>query len=122
QEEAVIMAIRFAGLENKLDMNQLVIFQENFQVKEGYKPYIELAFEEGLLDRVEEYANAEADPDTNWGSKPATREWVTKLIINAIGAQKKAQELANSSSEFQAKSEIDQKYIGYVNAAVELGL
>lgn len=122
QEEAVIMALRFAGLESKVDSGQLVFFQEDFYVKEDYKPYIELAFEEGLLNREQEYAIAAADPETKWGSKSATREWVTKLVINAIGAQQKAQELGSVQSAFEDKAEIDNKYLGYVNAAVELGL
>lgn len=122
QEEAVIMALRFAGLESKVNSGQMVFFQEDFYVKEDYKPYIELAFEEGLLNREEEYAIAAADPETKWGSKSATREWVTKLIINAIGAQQKALELASKASSFEDKAEIDNKYLGYVNAAVELGL
>ncbi|MFC6332218.1 S-layer homology domain-containing protein [Paenibacillus septentrionalis] len=122
QEEAVIMAIRFAGLESKLDTTGLYIFQEGFVVKEDYKPYIALAFEEGLLDREEEYANAAAEPEVEWGSKPAAREWVTKLVIRAIGEQEKADELASVSSSFADKDQIDSKYTGYVNAAVELGL
>jgi len=122
QEEAIIMALRFAGLERLVDKNQFVVFQDNFYVKEDYKPYIELAFNVGILDRNEEYSIAAADPDTKWGSKAATREWVTKLIINALGASEKAIESANKSTSFTDNNEIDSKYIGYVNAAVELGL
>jgi len=122
QEEAIIMALRFAGLERLVDKDQFVVFQDNFYVKEDYKPYIELAFNVGILDRNEEYSIAAADPDTKWGSKAATREWVTKLIINALGASEKAIESANKSTSFTDNNEIDSKYIGYVNAAVELGL
>lgn len=122
QEEAVIMAIRFAGLESEVNKNQLIVFQDGFYVKEDYKPYIELAFEKGLLNREEEYAAAAAKPEEKWGAKPASREWVTKLIINTIGEEDKAQQLATAQSAFEDKAEIDSSYLGYVNAAVELGL
>lgn len=122
QQEAVIMAIRFAGLESKLNTTDVIVFDENFVVKSDYKPYIELAFEEGLLDRELEYQLAAADTTTEWGTKAASREWVTKLVIKALGAESKANELASVASSFADNSNIDSKYIGYVNAAVDLGL
>jgi len=122
QQEAVIMAIRFAGLENEVDKNGVFIFPNGFDVKEDYKSYISLAFDKGLLDREQEFAIAAAEPDVEWGNKAASREWVTKLIIKTIGAQKKADELKNTPSSFTDKDQIDSKYTGYVNAAVELGL
>jgi len=122
QEEAVIMAIRFAGLTNELNTTDMIIFNEGFVVKDDYKPYIELAFEKGLLDRDLEYKLAAEDTVNKWGSKAASREWVTKLIIKALGAEKKANELANTATTFTDNSNIDSKYLGYVNAAVELGL
>ncbi|HIW33408.1 MAG TPA: S-layer homology domain-containing protein [Candidatus Paenibacillus intestinavium] len=122
QEEAVIMAIRFAGLVNELNTTDMIIFDEKFVVKEDYKPYIALAFEKGLLDRELEYELAAADTVNKWGSKAASREWVTKLVIKALGSQQKADELANRATAFTDNNKIDSKYIGYVNAAVELGL
>lgn len=122
QQEAVIMAIRFAGLESKLNTTDVIVFDENFDVKSDYKPYVELAFEEGLLDRELEYQLAAADTTTEWGTKAASREWVTKLVIKALGAESKAQEMASIATSFADNSNIDSKYLGYVNAAVDLGL
>ncbi|MCR8660629.1 S-layer homology domain-containing protein [Paenibacillus endoradicis] len=122
QEEAVIMAIRFAGLTNELNTTDMIIFDERFVVKDDYKPYIALAFEKGILDRDLEYELAGADTTNKWGSKAASREWVTKLIIKALGAEEKASQLANSATTFTDNNKIDKKYLGYVNAAVELGL
>lgn len=122
QAEAVIMAIRFAGLEKELNTTDMIIFDEKFIVKDDYKSYIALAFEKGLLDRKLEYELAAADKSNQWGSKAASREWVTKLIIKALGAEKKANELANTATAFTDNSKIDSKYLGYVNAAVDLGL
>lgn len=122
REEAVIMAIRFAGLKDKLDTNEIVQFPATFTVKNDYKAYVALAFKEGLLDETEEYKIAEENPKQAWGSAPATREWVTKLIVRAIGQQALATSLENIVPDFYDNSIIDKKYVSYVNAAVKLGL
>lgn len=122
REEAVIMAIRFAGLTGELNTNEIVQFPATFTVKNDYKAYIALAFKKGLLDEAEEYKIAEANPKVAWGSTPASREWVTKLIVRTIGQQQLANSLANVEPNFYDKSIIDKKYVSYVNAAVQLGL
>lgn len=122
QQEAVLLALRFAGLVDKADTESLIVFGEHFYVGEFYKSYIELAFSEGLLDREEEYQLAAADPDNEWGSKPASREWVTKLIVKAIGQEAAADQLQNEPSHFSDADSIQSRYKGYVNAAYQLGL
>ncbi|RJE90103.1 S-layer homology domain-containing protein [Paenibacillus sp. 1011MAR3C5] len=122
QQEAVLMALRFAGLIDKAPTNSMIIFDQSFEVSEFFKSYIELAFTEGLLDREEEYALAKADTENAWGSKPASREWVTKLIVKAIGQQAVANQLQNAGSHFQDASSISTRYKGFVNAAFQLGL
>ncbi|REK77195.1 S-layer homology domain-containing protein [Paenibacillus paeoniae] len=122
QQEAVLMALRFAGLIDKAPTNSLIIFDQSFVVSEFFKSYIELAFTEGLLDREEEYGLAKADTEIAWGSKPASREWVTKLIVKAIKQQAVASQLQNAGSPFQDASSINNRYKGYVNAAFQLGL
>lgn len=122
QQEAVLMALRFAGLVDKAPTNSMIIFDQSFVVSEFFKSYIELAFSEGLLDREEEYSLAKADTENAWGSKPASREWVTKLIVKAIGQQAVANQLQNAGSHFQDASSISTRYKGFVNAAFQLGL
>lgn len=122
REEAVIMAIRFAGLTDQLDTQSIITFGEGFEVKSDYKPYIDLAFKKGLLDEEEEYENAKANPKQAWGSTSASREWVTKLIVRTIGQENLATSLANVEPSFYDKAIIDKKYLAYVNAAVQLGL
>src|SRR5690606_32555738 len=51
QQEAVLMALRFAGLVDQADIQAMNAFPDSFTVGQFYKPYIELAFKEGLLDR-----------------------------------------------------------------------
>lgn len=122
QEEAVLMALRFAGLEKKADLNAIIGFPESFVVSNFFKPYVKLAFSEGLLDQTEEYALAAKDPSKAWGKRPASREWVTKLMILAIGKEADADRLQDSISTFDDANEIDPLYNGYVNAASELEL
>ena len=122
REEAVIMAIRFAGLTGELDTNAIIEFPAGFTVKSDYKAYIDLAFKKGLLDEKEEYAVAAEKPEQAWGSAPASREWVTKLIVRTIGQQQLADTLANVEPNFYDKAIIDKRYLAYVNAAVQLGL
>lgn len=122
QEEAVLMALRFAGLEKNADLNAIIGFPESFDVSNFFKPYVKLAFTEGLLDQTEEYALAAKDPSKAWGKRPASREWVTKLMILAIGKEADADRLQDSISTFDDANEIDPKYNGYINAASELDL
>ncbi|MDQ0058125.1 S-layer homology domain-containing protein [Paenibacillus harenae] len=123
QEEAVLMALRFAGLMDKVDNdpNAEIEFQESFEVSKNFKKYVLAAFNEGLLD-TSEMAQASDNPGTDWGTKAASREWVTKLIIKAIGKTELAASLQNTQSAFADGNQIDSKYLGYVNASVELGL
>lgn len=122
QQEAVLLALRFAGLLDKVDNTSLIVFGEDFTVSEFYKSYIELAFSEGLLDRDEEYQLAAADPESEWGTKPASREWVTKLIVKAIGQDAAAGQLEDAPSHFEDAADIQSRYKGYVNAAYQLEL
>ncbi|MHA7963444.1 S-layer homology domain-containing protein [Paenibacillus sp. CAU 1782] len=125
QQEAVLMALKFSGLKDEAEArfsSSMVFFQDGFEVSSFFMPYIEYAFTEGLLDRTEEYNLASADKEQTWGSKPASREWVTKLIVKAIGQNAIAQQLQTVPSHFADGSSISQRYLGYVNAAFQLKL
>jgi hypothetical protein len=122
QQDAVLMALRFTGAADKVDPGTQVLFPDSFIVAPYAKPYVMQAIYEGLLEEQEEFRLAESDPDTAWGSKPATREWVTKLIVRAIGETDKAEARAHDLPAFADASLIADNYVGYVNAAVELGI
>lgn len=123
QQEAVLMALRFAGLMDKVDNDPSAVieFNDSFVVSNSFKKYVLVAFNEGLLD-TSEMSQAANVPGTPWGTKPASREWVTKLIIKAIGKTGLADGLKNTPSSFTDGGQIDSRYLGYVNAAVELEL
>ncbi len=122
QQEAIVMAVRFAGLQDKLSYYTGTEFPEDFDVNTYAKAYVELAFEEGLLDREQEYENNKVESDKGWGYRQATREWVTKLIVKAVDQEAVAKQLANTPSNFDDANLMDDKYLGYINAATQLGL
>ncbi|QYR23727.1 S-layer homology domain-containing protein [Paenibacillus sp. sptzw28] len=122
QQEAVTMAVRFIGKENEIKQDPAVVFPPTFKMNEYFKPYIVLAFEQGLLDRTDEFKQAEASPADAWGSRIATREWITKLIIKSIGQQSIADNLASSPVSFSDGKSVSAGFAGYVNAAVSLKL
>ena len=121
QQEAVTLAIRFIGKENEVNSTEAV-FPASFKVGNYFKPYIVLAFKEGLLDLNTEFELAETNTATTWGEQKASREWITKLIIKAIGQQKLSDELASSTIAFKDGANVGTGYMGYVNAAVQLQL
>ena len=122
QQDAVLMALRFTGAADKVDPNTQVLFPDTFIVSDYAKPYVMQALYEGLIEENVEFRLAEAEPDQAWGRKPATREWVTKLIIRTIGETARAEAKARELPAFADASLISDLYVGYVNAAVELGI
>ncbi|QAY66106.1 S-layer homology domain-containing protein [Paenibacillus protaetiae] len=122
RQEAVLMALRFAGLDDEVETNSVVVFPSSFEVSNFYKSYVALAFDKNLLDRNDEYALASSQTATAWGTAPASREWVTKLLVRTIGEKTKADMLQSTPSSFGDAGNIGKDYLGYVNAAVSLQL
>lgn len=118
QEDVVVLAIRLMGKTGLVKNDEEVVFPEGFKVSDYAKGYIVLAFQEGLLDRNEELGNSTEE----WGKLPASREWVTKLLIRAIGKTELAESLVNVTLSFDDTAQISEGYTGYVNAAVSLKL
>ncbi|WP_233696454.1 S-layer homology domain-containing protein [Paenibacillus profundus] len=117
QQEAITMAIRFMGLEGDLNTTETVALPEDFKVGNYFKPYVVLAFQKGLLDKKEEMTNP--DPKKPWGDEKVTREWITKILVRAVGkeAEAKAQ---NKPTSFADNNKISSSALGYVNTAVDL--
>ncbi|RXZ80199.1 S-layer homology domain-containing protein [Paenibacillaceae bacterium] len=122
RQDAVIMAIRFLGKKEEVANAATVTFPDTFKVKDYAKPYVVFAFQEGLLINAEEFELAEQTPDVEWGAGEASREWVAKLMIRALGETVRAEQSASSSSTFTDDNKISSKYRGFVNAAVSLDL
>ncbi|GMK42828.1 hypothetical protein PCCS19_58880 [Paenibacillus sp. CCS19] len=121
RQEAIVMAIRFAGLEGQLDRDEAVVFPSSFHVDNYFVPYVVLAIEKGLIDRNEQFFLADKE-GKDWGSAKASREWVTKLIVKAIGKNAEALALGKQSIPFADASAVGEGYAGYINEAVSLKL
>ena len=122
QQEAVVMALRFMGLADGINTDDPVILPSAFTVNKSYKAYVAVALQHNLLDQDEEYVTDASGSEDAWGKKPATREWITKLAVRAIGQQKLALEMDGSTAAFSDANQIGAGFAGYVNAATTLEL
>ncbi|MCG7406680.1 S-layer homology domain-containing protein [Paenibacillus sp. ACRRX] len=120
QQEAIALAIRFMNLEGQLSNDESVALPADFKVGNYFKPYIVLAFQKGLLDKNEELKNP--DPKKPWGDQKASREWITKILVRAVGKQSAALEVKNKPTSFADNSKISASALGYVNVALDLQL
>ncbi|MEF3301724.1 S-layer homology domain-containing protein [Paenibacillus sp. GYB003] len=119
QQDVIIMAIRMMGLENaalQSKTNVALPFGED-DVRKDARPYVAYAIDQGLIDLQEEYTAGK-----KWGTKEAPREWVAKVVVRAIGKKQEAQNRAGTPSSFADNGKITPSAVGYVNAAVALGL
>ncbi|WP_334071503.1 MULTISPECIES: S-layer homology domain-containing protein [Paenibacillus] len=118
QQEAITMAIRFMNLESKLGAGSGA--PAELKVSGYFKPYLELAVEKKLIDKAEEVKATGAKE--SWGEKKASREWIAKLIVRALGRDAEAKAAAGASTGFTDQSSISAEARGYVNVAVQLDL
>ncbi|WP_162848564.1 S-layer homology domain-containing protein [Paenibacillus nanensis] len=117
--EAVVAAVRLMGLEDeakaksgdiKLAFTDAAAIDKKFKWAKGY---IATALEHGLFDT----SDTKLDPQ-----KPASRVWVSALLVKALGLEEEALALMTSVPEFKDVSAIPAGSIGYVNVAVEEGI
>lgn len=120
QQEAITMAIRFMNMESQLNTSTAAALPTNMQVGNYFKPYVALALQLGLVDKTEE-ASSDVSK-TTWGQKPATREWITKLLIRSLNKDAEAKAQNNQSTGFADNANISDSAKGYVNLAVSLDL
>jgi trimeric autotransporter adhesin len=120
QEQVITMAVRMMGLEREA-LNYQGSFVVSFAVQDYARPYLRMAIEKGLIDINEEAAAAAAN-STAWGSREATREWVAKIVIRAIGKRTDALNRAGTPTAFADNNTISPAIIGYINEAVSLGI
>ncbi|KEQ26043.1 S-layer homology domain-containing protein [Paenibacillus tyrfis] len=118
QQEVIVMALRFMGLESEVTKSKAGTALP-FTVDNFFKPYVAYAIDHGLINIQEETADG-TNAKTAWGAKEASREWVAKLVIRAIGKQELANQQAQSSSSFTDSKNFSSWAAGYINAAVSL--
>ncbi|MBP1994798.1 S-layer homology domain-containing protein [Paenibacillus eucommiae] len=120
QQEAIVMAIRMMDLEGEVKaLKETTVFPEFLGVDDFFRNYVAVALNKGLITLPEEKLNTDGSK-TKWGARKATREWVAKIAIRAIGQQSIAESLASTPTSFTDNSKIDYSELGYINAAVSL--
>ncbi|WP_284640143.1 S-layer homology domain-containing protein [Paenibacillus silviterrae] len=117
QQEVIVMALRMMGLENEVKRSRTETVLP-FAVDDFFKPYVAYAFDKGLITVQEETQGTTTK--TAWGSREATREWVAKLVIRAIGKQALANQLSSAQTSFSDGQEFSSWGGGYINAAASL--
>lgn len=118
QEQAIIMLIRMMGKEDEIRTGVDIT---GLEVSKNAKGHVVLAIDLGLLNYAEEI-RTDGSAVLSWGATPASRQWLTKVIIRAIGQQDKANALAEVTPDFIDANRISNGYAGYINAAHELGI
>ncbi len=122
RQEAVIIALRFMGVDNEVKIGEPLVFPSDLVIKDDYKPYIKLAVQKNILLLDEEIALVKKDGGKEWGSSPATREWMAKLLVRAIGKDQSAKDAGGQATAFSDDAQIDAGLKGYVSVAAALGL
>lgn len=117
--EAIVTAVRLMGLEGEAKSKSLdtqLHFKDAEQLDKRFpwaKGYVIVALERGLFDATEE----KIIPD-----KPASRVWVSSLLVKALGLQDEALRQMTKIPDFQDAKAIPAGAVGYVNVAVAQGI
>ncbi|UFJ41152.1 S-layer homology domain-containing protein [Brevibacillus humidisoli] len=117
--EAVVTAVRLMGLEEEAQSVSSATplhFKDAEQIANKYPwatGYVVIALENGLFD----FSEDKIQPD-----KPASRVWVSVLLVRALGLQDDALGEMTTVPAFKDAKEIPAGAVGYVNVAVEKGL
>lgn len=117
RQEAIIIALRFMGIESEANASAAAVIPAALNVKTDYTKYINLALQKKLILIGEETALAKAEPGKSWGSSPATREWMARLLVRAIGKDADAVAAAEQTTDFEDDATIDAKLKAYVKVA-----
>ncbi|HEX7057085.1 MAG TPA: S-layer homology domain-containing protein, partial [Bacilli bacterium] len=118
KEEVAIMAVRLLGLQDEIDTAG--DYALKLIISPWAKPYVVKAIDEHWIDLQEEMDGY--DPLTSWGKSKASREWVAKLVVRALGKEADARALGLMTTSFTDDSDISANARGYINEAVNLGI
>jgi hypothetical protein len=122
REDAVIIAINFMGLADQIDRSAPVTLPSTLKVDDYAVHYVNEAIKRNLLYIEEEVALVNAEKLEHWGKSNASREWVTRLLVRAIGKEAEAVENGGQITSFADDGSIGPEYKAYVVTAVENGL
>lgn len=110
--EAVVMTMNKVNKDNLMTVNDKVYFKDDLAIPGWAKDQVHLAVYNGFID-VPANGNFEAN-------KPATREWVAKLIVSAYKLSVTNEE--QNVKSFSDAAKIAPEYVEYVEAALDNGV
>ncbi|WP_036604516.1 S-layer homology domain-containing protein [Paenibacillus assamensis] len=122
QQEAITIALQYMNVKSELPNADEVVLPEGIKVGNHFKPYAALAIQKGLINKTEEVAALDPKAKGTWGEQKATREWVTKILVRAMGKDADAQEAMKQETTFADNGDISANALGYVNVATHLKL
>lgn len=116
--EAIVTAVRLMGLEDEakeVSQDTRLYFRDAKQFESGQpyhwaKGYVVVALQNGLFDTSEDMIQPR---------KPATRVWVSSLLVRALGLQSEALNDMTATLDFKDAKSIPAGAWGYVKAAVD---
>lgn len=113
--EAVVLAMKAAGygddIKETVEQSVYLPYNDAKSIPAWAKPAITLAESKGFIP---------SETSVNFQpNKPASREWVTELIVNAYGYKDKAKEKTDVELPFTDVSAIAPDAIGYIAIALE---
>lgn len=116
--EAIVVITRFMGLEEeaKTYKDKKVFFKDANLIEKQYpwaKGYIMAAIHHGLFEPSE---------DIFQPNQPASRVWVTNLLVKSLGLQSEALSQMATPPNFKDLNQIPAGSIGYINLAVKKGM
>lgn len=124
QQEVLIMAVKMMGVkEEEIERAQADVLPEELETAEWAEGYVSTAIRKGLIqvpEELEAVKQHEGETDAAWGTWPASREWVAKMTIRAIGKDEQANLLADQDVQFKDAGDVTDGFAGYINAAVQL--
>lgn len=121
QQEAIVMAIRMIGLEDEVKAINHDFVLGGIEVDALFRPYVYVALKERILNLAEEtQAGDSGNNGLSWGKRPASREWLAKLIVRAVGKGENA--ASAGSPPFADADKISPDAAGYVRIAADLGI
>lgn len=116
--QAIITAVRLLDLEEEAkkeypDTKLQFKDGEYFEKHTWAKGYVIVALKNGLFDSIEDKVQP---------NKPATRLWISSLLVRALGLEEDALMAMTDIPDFKDADKIPAGAIGYVNLANEYGI
>lgn len=121
RQEAIVVAVRLMGREDEArDAGRVTArdlagyFTDANRIADWALPYVLEAVKEGIVPVSEDGLLRPHEP--------ASRLWVSVLLVRALGLEDEAEEAADARLTFRDAAAIPDRYVGYVDVAVRRGL